>query len=419
MPAEPLLASSLLGDGELEALWDEVVGGQKGMNRRDRVARLVTGVKKVDEALGGGFEKGRVVGVSSDTGGGSVDLCLTLLANSLLQDPNSTAAIIDTTGNVDIMRLYTFILSSLQSDTALLGILRTNHASADPSVEDVAAKVLDRVKIMRVFDLVGVVEAVGEIRDGLEGKWGRETTEVGETKATEQNQTEGPRPKKTVIADSEDEDEEEDEMLFETEDAPRVTPKSDPIPEQDLLKAPCEAYPENEDRISFTLIDNLAHVINPLLKKDYIQTHAFSSSFLLTLSNLTRIHRLHTLLLNPSTVPRPAPPNSAQTGANQTAPPQQQKYQPPPPSIFASIKDVPALASVWSPFLDLHLLVEQMPRRQVDARVLYADGGTLGRVRARQDVEMVSVVEVLADRWDGRVGAWGQFLVDDQRIKDM
>jgi hypothetical protein len=67
-PAEPLLASSLVEDGELEALFDELLGGKKVTGGGDE--RLATGVRSLDDALGGGLEAGAVVGVSCEGGGG-------------------------------------------------------------------------------------------------------------------------------------------------------------------------------------------------------------------------------------------------------------------------------------------------------------------------------------------------------------
>lgn len=49
-----------------------------------------------------------------------------------------------------------------------------------------------------------------------------------------------------------------------------------------------------------------------------------------------------------------------------------------------------------------------MPRRKMDARVYYADMG--GRERGkRRGVGTVGVLEIIADRWGGQVGAWGVF----------
>lgn len=53
-------------------------------------------------------------------------------------------------------------------------------------------------------------------------------------------------------------------------------------------------------------------------------------------------------------------------------------------------------------------MVSRMPRGKMDARVYYADAE--GRERARRKgMEMVGVLEMIGDRWDGRVGAWGVF----------
>ena len=67
------------------------------------------------------------------------------------------------------------------------------------------------------------------------------------------------------------------------------------------------------------------------------------------------------------------------------------------------------LADMLTPFLDLHLLIEKVVRGKEDARRL-AQAGAGGAGRVRRDVEMVSVVEVLADRWGGGEGSWGVFL---------
>jgi hypothetical protein len=196
------------------------------------------------------------------------------------------------------MRLYMLIVSRLQSDTALLDKYRSRYASADLPAEEVGAKVLERVKIMRVFDLVGVREAVGEIREGLEaeGKVGagednvgsREMVDVEEGKAEEAEKVKEAVPmKKTEIADSEDEeeeddeDEDEDEMLLNTESASfarSIAPPIAPILNPDLARIPVEERTAGDGRMAFIFIDNLAHVINPLLKKDYIQSKPQTTS---------------------------------------------------------------------------------------------------------------------------------------------
>lgn len=363
---------------------------------------------------------------------------------SLLRYEGSTAAVVDTSGNFDVLRLYTLILAQLQRDAEIVGSARiVMGCGVETSVEDVAAKVLDHVKIMRVFDFVGVREAIGEIRDDLEGrkasKRRREDAKVEHAaKAKSPTPEPQPVPKRTVVADSEDEDEDE-EMLFDASE-----PSFEPAPAaQQPVEPPEQAFhsqheaeqsniqePDNPGKVKFILIDNLAQVLNPLLKKDYLQgrsfkapflphtnTHpanALASTFLHSLNHLTRTHTLHTILANPATAPRAPSP------ARQPAPPEHQKQQPPPPpSIFASNTVVPSLASILPRYVDTSLLVSQMPRKKMDAKVLYRDGNTSRSVKKPRGVEMVNVLEVVSDRWDGRVGAWGTYVEGDMGIRDV
>lgn len=66
---------------------------------------------------------------------------------------------------------------------------------------------------------------------------------------------------------------------------------------------------------------------------------------------------------------------------------------------------VPSLMSVLARYVDVGVLVSQLPKRKMDARVYYRDGNE--GVKKLRGVEMVSVVEVVSDRWEGRVGGWG------------
>jgi hypothetical protein len=202
-----------------------------------------------------------------------------MLVASLLEVPGSMAAVVDTTGNFDVLKVYTGIVERLKREADLLVKSRVAvKAKEEDTVEDVAAKVLDHVKIMRVFDFVGVREAVGEVRDGLEGKEKKEeevrAEAVAETSVTE------PLPKRTVVADSEDEDEDDDEeMLFETStslnpDQAVQAPSTTPQPQTEPTK-PNEEEEEPPGKVKFILIDNLAQVLSPILKKDYIQGTPF------------------------------------------------------------------------------------------------------------------------------------------------
>ncbi|KAF2656236.1 hypothetical protein K491DRAFT_715616 [Lophiostoma macrostomum CBS 122681] len=466
--AEPVLASALIGDAELECIVDGVfdqTAGTRGRPEKEKEKekerggeRVGVGVKSVDGAVAGGLRMGSVVAVSGEGGAGG-QLGLAYLASTLLSVPKCTAAVIDTTGNVDVLRIYTILVSRLKRDSELFRRQQGIYSGSEKeegkerrlSEEELAATFLDRVKIMRVFDLVGVMEAVGEVRDGLEGRGKVEATREedkkmgeGEKKkeddADKDEKQEGASKKekarKTVIADSEDEDDDEDEMLFEvTDEAQQERPHQVPEPESQIDRPQPVSKPHavkddrrNDDastnaKVSFILLDNLAHVLSPILKKDFVKGNVLASAFLRSLSNLTHHHSLLTILQNPASLPRELTPSrSANANSDNLfqAPPQQQhrREAAPHPSIFTSNKLIPALGNIMAPWLDTHLMVSNIPRRKADARALakYNDGRTNSVApgpRGVRGVEMVNVVEVLTDRRKGRTGDWGTFVEGD------
>jgi hypothetical protein len=68
MQAEALLASALLADDELDALFEAHVHGGKSKRRDDGRIRICTGNTSVDRALAGGIGGGNVVGVWGNGG---------------------------------------------------------------------------------------------------------------------------------------------------------------------------------------------------------------------------------------------------------------------------------------------------------------------------------------------------------------
>jgi hypothetical protein len=216
-----------------------------------------------------------------------------MLVDSLIKQPHNTAAVVDTMGNFDVVGIYTGILERLKKDRVVMRKGAGEEEEEEAKVDDVAAKVLDRVKIMRVFDCVGVREAIAEIRDDLEGrkknKAGYETARDSRRRTPEpvrspKRPTPEPLtpelPKRTVVADSEDEDE-DDEMLFDVAPPPqpeKAAPAVQKPQQNQQLQAnnattpvPAPQQEEPSGKVTFILIDNLAQVLNPLLKKDYVQ----------------------------------------------------------------------------------------------------------------------------------------------------
>lgn len=69
----------------------------------------------------------------------------------------------------------------------------------------------------------------------------------------------------------------------------------------------------------------------------------------------------------------------------------------------------PALGRSFLHTVDCHMLLSTLPLRGLDAKLFY--GTQYDGVR-RQRPEMVSVLEVMADRRGDRVGKWAAFVVD-------
>lgn len=247
------------------------------------------------------------------------------MADSLLQDARNIVGIVDTTGHFDILRLYAFLFARIQDDAGLLERFRHLNHGEEEIDDDVTAKMLDRVKIMRAFDLVGVMEAVGEVSDGLEGRRPPPTednptrmVERGEEIVSkdpqnkdqqtikEKSTTKQENTTRTFVADSDEEDEllfddepagpqattaepaklvtarEENELLFVDGADDRIAVSSPPwnSPLQSASQTPIDMQAGSHSShkgMTFLLIDNLAHVVSPLLKKDYVQGNAVAT----------------------------------------------------------------------------------------------------------------------------------------------
>jgi hypothetical protein len=72
--AEPMLASSLIAEAELDAVLERVVnGGENETPSGNEGLRVSSGIKSLDEMLGGGLKRGTIVGVSGELGGDAGD----------------------------------------------------------------------------------------------------------------------------------------------------------------------------------------------------------------------------------------------------------------------------------------------------------------------------------------------------------
>ncbi|KAK0936965.1 hypothetical protein LTR29_011464 [Friedmanniomyces endolithicus] len=335
-PAEPILASTLwtLHLATQDTTADNPVPGHK---------RHSTGLPSLDGALEGGFDYGSISCISAEPNSGSGDIMLAVLVSHLLSDLGATATVIDITLSFDLRRLHGKLVHALQ--------LRGRDTGE-------AMSVLERLKIMKIFDFVGLTESVVEVRESLEGHSTYSPAHVLRQAA----------PRGTV-GDSED----EDEML----DAPTL-PSTVP---RDGSKSTLN--------LSLLIIDSISQVAAPLIKSNYVQGHALLTSFIRSLAHLTRTHCLCTLLLNGTTTYSQSKEDT--------------------PSIFSSCTLRPALGKTFAYMLDLHLLVHVIPKTAADARRVY---GSKHEGKSEQEAELVEVIEVLQDRHGSRVGKWTALTLD-------
>lgn len=288
----------------------------------------------------------------------------------------------DPAGNFDVIKLH----QVLSSHVAL------GKSSDNGIVIDDLEDVLERVKLMRVFDFIGLNEAINELKGDLEHP-------------VEGIQQASPTPKQTrlFVADSEDEDE---DMLFggSPEEETRQIPQ-----------AGAESTEDSSKQSWLLLIDRVAQIINPILKTNYVQGQALITTLFRSLTHLSRNYNLCTILINnvvavkSRTSRQSFEQSEDEPGRSENPIPLEPRSMIEQPSIFASNTVRPALGKTFAGCIDLHLLLSSLPLKKRDAQLIY--GAHPDHVQHR--VNVAHVLEVITDRWDGRVGRWAAFHVVD------
>lgn len=337
-PAEPLLASN-------------IYLSQKNKESEEhhpaKRRKISSGATSIDNTLDGGFDIGSITCITSEPDHGANDLVHGLLVAHLLSSLKATATVIDSSHSFDLRRLFRAIEASLRGD------------------REAAIKVLDRLKIMKVFDYVGVSEALVELQEESEAR----------AISSSSDPTNKAVPKATIPDSQDDEDE---EVL------------DSPSPEK---KAP-EDDDGDTEAPNLLIIDSISQLIAPLIKNNYTQGQALLSSLMRSLGHLTRSQDLCTVVLSTALSNRPSPGEGIL-------------------SLFRSCTIRPLLGSGLGYLVDVHLYLHRLPRRFAGSHD--AESGhqsKLGR--------MVSVLEVVQDRHGGRFGRWSPFEYgEDGRLMNM
>jgi hypothetical protein len=349
MAVEPILASSLWTTEE------HAEPPEPPAKRR----RLASGCASIDASLDGGFDYGAITCISSEAESGAKELSYSLIATHLLLSKHSEATIVDTTNSFDVRRLHKRLVVGL------------HERQSDDDAKALAVQVLERVRIMKAFDFVGMTECVAEVGESLET---RRSTVSGRDTGSEPAKN-APAPRGTV-GDSED----EDEMLDDTE--PTSPGKASPPKNKDDK----EETPDNHLR-HLLVIDNITSVASPIIKNSHVQGQALLATFMRSLAHLTQTHDVCTILHN-ATMTYPTKSSTEPT-----------------PSIFTSCTLRPALGKLFAYLLDTHLLLHRVPLTAADAKSVYAAHSAI----PKSSQKLVSVLEVLQDKHSDRVGHWSAF----------
>ncbi|RMY58809.1 hypothetical protein D0865_02409 [Hortaea werneckii] len=144
------------------------------------------------------------------------------------------------------------------------------------------------------------------------------------------------------------------------------------------------------------LADTISKPFTPLLKNNHTHGQAMLASFMRSVRHLTTTHDLATLLLNTVI--------------------DFDKTKEEAPSIFSSCTARPALGKAFYHLVDTHMLVHEEAKLARDANVTMMSTGASDGHRGIS----ANVIEVLSDRYEGRVGRWAAFEVGEEGgLKDV
>ena len=234
---------------------------------------------------------------------------------------------------------------------------------------DKATSMLDRVKVMRVFDFAGVVEAISEVNELVE-----DTThklDKAGVVASEKRRDE--------IGDSEEELDEDDE---ESQRGPqRGNVNLDGL----------QGSGPDSGRIGMIIIDTITNVVSAMMVKSQIQGQALLASFMRSLHHLTSRYHICTILTN------------AAVGKNVSTNPEYQHGPREDVSIFSSTMGKPALGKSFTFLIDTSVFLSTVPKTSDDANIAFGGGGEA------PSYQKALILEVLKDRCGAREGRWAAF----------
>lgn len=223
---------------------------------------------------------------------------------------------------------------------------------------DEATAMLDRVKIMRVFDMAGLIESLAEI---------------GEVEKPLQTS----RPRE--VGDS---DEDSGDESLDAVDAVQENPGQ-------LGRS---AATRTARSVNLITVSSITNVISSVVSKNAIQGQAILASFMRSLRHLTLHFQLCTIIVNATVRNDSQTLNRGRSRGSDVG-----------VSAFASVSGMPALGLSFTHMVDTSVLVSKLPKNKVDASLAYGSN-----LRSRQ-WQNAFIMEVLKDRCGTREGSWAAF----------
>ena len=298
------------------------------------------------------------------------------ISSHLLAFPLGEVAFIDTTGSFSPLRLRNVLAfrleakqqqQSYQQSGYMYVKAPSNARDAQQAFVNEATAMLDRVKVMRVFDFAGLIEAVGEVGEMRE-----------RASQTSVNAPSVPAGRmRDEVGDSEEEVEEDD-------DAPG-SPAA--------MEGGSDAQ---KGQVVIIVIDTITNVVSSLMSKSQTQGQALLASFMRSLHHLTLRHHICTISTN------------AAVGLTSFENPQYKRRPEDNVSIFSSTMGKPALGKTFAYLIDTSVFLSEVPKIANDAVIAFGERGV------GASFQKATIVELLKDRRGTRAGQWAAFEIADE-----
>ncbi|KAL9535080.1 hypothetical protein SMMN14_01096 [Sphaerulina musiva] len=314
-------------------------------------------------------------------GGGARDLSLAILAAHLLRAPDSTAMVIEWTlssaSSLDVRRLQ-----------RILQVSDSSRGEGDGGgASERIMEVLGRLNISKVFDAVGLDEALMELGGTLDTAREQQQQQSVRLKGSNTVAAAAQEGNKTAtIGDSEDDDDEDD---LEKEN-----------PEKDKAKQAPISTASKSPPATLLLINSISQILTPIIRNNYIQGQALLTSLMRSIADLTKRHQLFTIVLGEA--------GFRSVAEDETL------------SAFKSCVMKPAVGYGIGFLVDVHFYLHR-PFVGADSQKKMMKKKGEGPAGAQsQDRNEVSVLEIVEDRRGDRYQSYAPFhFTPDGRLQDV